>query len=232
MNKQQKAKLQSNQLVVKEARSNADAMNSIPAFAVAINSLDDINKKIGDHGTQQQIDQGGVKTEKDNVMGVLVDWMSEFAGSIHSIAVTKGDVVLRAKVDFSASKIEHMNPVDLITNAKIILDIAKTIAPDELLHVGLSEANLLEFENSFVTFSEIKSSSREAVIERAEHTSTLASLFGQANDLLTNIIDRLALQYRRTAPDYYAKIKASRNVVVTVSHKTKENTTPTIQPTN
>lgn len=222
MNKRQKAKLQTNQLFVKEAKSDDDLLSSIPAFSEAVNRLDEINNTIVDYGVKQETINTGVKVGKDNKMDVLIDWTSEFAGLMHSLAVKRGDYTLKAKVDFSASEIEHFNPSDLVTNAKIIAGLANTISPEELVYYGLSASDLIEFENALQAFAEVKSIVREVTIERVGHTTTLATLFQESNDLLLNTIDRLALQFRRKSPAYYAKLKAARNISINVTHKKKD----------
>jgi hypothetical protein len=158
---------------------------------------------------------------------------AELAGSIHSYGTDKGDETLKAKVNLSYSEIARLTPNELLIYVKLVLELAKSLSQDDLTHYGISAAEITEYESLLNLFTLVKSSTREISIERTIHTSSLASLFSQSSNLLTNIIDKLLLQFKRKSPDYFARIKSARNQSVGVSHKKKSgNSVSTSSTTN
>ena len=225
MNKYRTARLVSDELVVTEAEINKSSIDMIPAFAEGIAKLKANNAQIRATMALQEQSNEGLTTEKGNAQEHLVEWTIDVAGGVHSYAVAKGDNVLKAKVTFTNTEIEHMGFSQLINTANSVLELARGIAVDDLAHYGISAAEISEFEKGLTAFTSVKSSPREAKIEHSGYTDTIAKLQADSQVLL-NMMDKLASQFIRKAPTFYAIYPTSRKNRG-ASHRKKSDTSGT-----
>lgn len=221
MNKYQSAKQDSNKLVVKEARNNPASVNLIPKFASAIDKLESITIEIDEIRVQQEKDLTGVTTDKLFTMGNLIDYLVDIAGAIYAYALDKNDNSLMAKVNFTASEVEKMSQSEIITAAKIVNEEAGKVAASDMTDHGISADELKEFGELNDYFQVIKSSTREAIIDRSGSTEKLRKLFIEARKLVKGTLDRLAMQYKRKDPDFYLKYRAARIIIYNRPQKEK-----------
>ena len=219
MNDYQKAKLTSHKLIVIEARQYPNEVSLIPTFATGINRLETISNQIDVLSVQQTKNITGVTDDKNAVMEDVIDYMIELSGAVHSYAVSTNNQTLKAKVNYKESTIERMSQPDLITAAAIVIQEAEKIGP-ALASEGISTTELNEFRTAFDKFKETSSEPREAIIDRTGYTQQLADLFSEASDLKKNTLDRLAIQFKRKAPEFYAKYKSASMVIYKRRSKT------------
>lgn len=219
MNDYQKAKLTSHKLIVIEARQYPNVVSLIPTFATGINRLETISNQIDVLSVQQAKNITGVTDDKNAVMEDVIDYMIELSGAVHSYAVSTNNQTLKAKVNYKESTIERMSQPDLITAAAIVIEEADKIGP-ALANEGISTTELNEFRTAFDKFKETSSEPREAIIDRTGYTQQLADLFSEASDLKKNTLDRLAIQFKRKAPEFYAKYKSASMVIYKRRSKT------------
>jgi len=219
MNKYQIVKLESDELVVTEAENNQVITDSIPAFAEGIVSLKGYNTQIrGLYAEQQQVITG-IATEKANATNSVVHWTIDFGGGIHSYAIAIGDSLLSEKVDFCQSEIAGLRASELLARATNVLGLAQGISADNLAHYGMTASDVTAFTAAVQTFSDLKSKPREAIIDRSGSTDSIAEIFVKSDYLGDHTLDRLALQFQRTAPEFYVIYKTARVATVTTAHK-------------
>ena len=219
MNDYQKTKQTSHQLIVIEARQYPNVVSLIPTFATGVDRLETISNQIDVLRVQQSRNITGVTDDKNAVMEDVIDYMIELSGAVHSYAVSTNNQTLKAKVNYKESTIERMSQPDLITAAAIVIEEADKIGP-ALANEGISTADLNEFRTAFDKFKETSSEPREAIIDRTGYTQQLADLFSEASDLKKNTLDRLAIQFKRKAPEFYAKYKSASMVIYKRRSKT------------
>ncbi len=210
MNKHQIAKLDSLKLIVKESENNPDSIARIPKFAMVVDRIKEICADIDACQIVQQKDLTGITTDKELALENLSDSSIEIAGALYSLAHDQNNHTLMARVNFKPTKIGNMNQSDLLATAGIILDEATKISGDELVNEGISTEELTNYRELINFFDTIKSSKKEAVIDRSGTTERLSKLFEEANTLVKNKLDRLALQFKRKDPEFYLKYKAAR----------------------
>ena len=209
MNKYRSARLASDELVVTEAEKNASSINKIPAFAQGIAKLKDNNTRIRAAMLKQSQSTGGATTNKDIAREELENCMIEVAGGIHSYAVAKNNNVLKARVEIAGSDIEHMRYSDLITTASSLLELAGEIEPEDLAHYGISADDVARFEIALQAFDGLKTSPKEATIEHSGYTDAIATIQADSQ-LILDMLDKLAVQFRRKDPVYYDIYTTSR----------------------
>ena len=226
MNNFQISTLTSYKLIVTEAKNNPTALAMIPTFAKAITRLEGITNEITDLNVQQSKDLTGITEDKKALREELADYVIDVAGAVHSIANSKGDKTLQAKVNFKTNTVHVMNQNDLTNAAAVVLEEAGKIPAKTLAEEGITADEMTQFAEVFTQFGGTANGKREAVIERSSYTDRLSELFTEAADLKKNTLDRLATQYQRKAPEFYNKYKAAATVI----HKRGSKANPTPPP--
>jgi hypothetical protein len=227
MNDYQTAKQTSFKLIAKEARNYPTEVSLIPTFATGIARLEAISTQIDVISTQQAKDITGITSDKNSLMEVVIDYLVDVSGAVHSYAIATGDQTLQAKVNYKEYAIAKMPQPDLTKAAAIVIEEAERIAPELLAKEGITASELAEFKTATNKFKELSSDPRAAIIDRSGYTQQIADLFAEASDLKKNTLDRLASQFRRKAPEFYLKYKAAATVIFKRGSKTP--TTPDVK---
>jgi len=226
MNNYQIAKLDSDELVVQEAESSPEITGSVPAFASGIATLKANNAAIRSLGVKQESTSSGVTTNKRNAVTSLIDWTVEVAGAVHSYAVGKSDNNLIEQSDIKVNDIAHIKLSNIITKAQLVINLAKSVPIDELTKHGITALEITELENALELSKGLKSSTKDATIDRSGYTEQIAAIYADSQYLLSNSLDRIALQFKRREPAFYARYRTARSASVSASHKKKDNNTP------
>jgi len=219
MNNYQNAKLDSNKLVVTESKNNPESIAKVPTFATTISKLEEINQALDRYRIDQEKDLTGITADKMASFEDLIDFTIEFSGAVYSYAAEKRDHALMSVVNFKPSIIGGMTQSDVVNTAGIVLKASKKLSANDLAQEGISAEDITSFETLIDYFKSIKTSNREAVIDRSSVTSKINDLFEEANSLVKNKLDRLAVQFKRKDPDFYLKYKAARNVNYPTANK-------------
>lgn len=118
-----------------------------------------------------------------------------------------------ARVDLKPTYFEKMTQAEIISVAGIIMEAASKLSPEALANEDISAEEISTYAKLISFFKAIKSSKREAVIDRSGTTEKLNQLFEEANALIKEKLDRLARQFKRKDPDFFLKYKAARTVL-------------------
>lgn len=212
MNKTQTAQLASNKLIVKETTTDPEGLAMVPKFAKGITRLSEINTEIDSFGIDQEKDLTGITIDKEKTMLSLMDYTIEVAGAEHSYAHETGNHTLMSRVDYESSAIKHLTQPELLTVSGIILEEALKIPAEKLSDEGVSAEDLTTLKELIAIFNDVKSSPKEALIDRSGVTEKLRDLFAEARGIIKNSLDKLAPQYKRKAPEFYRRYKAARKV--------------------
>jgi hypothetical protein len=227
MNKYQTARLDSLKLIVKESNNNPNSIALVPKFGVVINRIGTICTEIESHQVQQEKDLTGITTDKDLAHENLIDSTVEIAGAVYSYAHDMNNNTLMSKVNYKSTSIEKMTQSEVVAVAGIILEEALKVPATDLVNEGISTEEMTAYEELISHFKNIKSSKREAVIDRSGTTEKINDLFREASTLVKDKLDRLAAQFKRKDPDFYLKYKAARAVQYhTAPKKSAEETNP------
>lgn len=143
----------------------------------------------------------------------LIDSSLEIAGAIYSYAHDEKNNELMARVDLKPTYFEKMTQAEIISVAGIIMEAASKLSPEALANEDISAEEISTYAKLISFFKAIKSSKREAVIDRSGTTEKLNQLFEEANALIKEKLDRLARQFKRKDPDFFLKYKAARTVL-------------------
>ena len=208
-------------LIVKEAKNYPEVVSLIPSFQAGINRLEVITNAMADISVQQAKDITGVTADKNDLMDLIVDYLVDVAGAVHSYAISRDDKILLAKVNYKESTVSKMASIDLITAASIVLMEVDKLAPGDLANEGIDITEINDFRVAVDKFKDVSSDPRVAIIDRSGYTQKLADLFAEANHIKKNTLDRLASQFRRKSPEFYLKYKAAATIIYRQSTKAK-----------
>jgi hypothetical protein len=86
---------------------------------------------------------------------------------------------------------------------------------DDLADHGVTSAKLTALKKKIDGFDTISTKPRQSVAKRSAATTRLPVLFRKACRCLSKQLDRLMVQFKSTAPEFYAKHQAARSVVST-----------------
>lgn len=212
MNKYQSVRLQMLELVTKEALNYPASVEGIPMFARGINRLRAITGDITQLNAQQSTMLAGITEKKNDAVENLVELLLEISGVVYSYAEMQNDAVLKGKVNVKISLIAHARLDKLIAVADTVLIQARSVPQGILADFGVSPEELSAFEAVLQEVKSLKSAPREATLERSGYTEQLSVLFDEANQLLKETLDKLAQQFKRKDPAFYAKYKTIRSM--------------------
>jgi len=212
MNKYQTAKIDSLKLIVKESGNNPESIAKVPKFGIIVNRINEICNEIEPHRIEQEKNLTGITVDKDIIVGNLKDSTVEISGAIYSLANDRNDNALMARVNYKPTRIEKMSQAKLVAVASIVLEEALKISPADLANEGINAEELSAYRELIARFSVVKTSKKEAVIDRSGTTEKLNILFKEANSLVKDKLDRLAVQFKRKDAAFYLKYKAARTV--------------------
>jgi len=219
MNKYQTARLDSLNLIVKESNNNPDSIALVPNFGIVINRIGAICTDIESCQVIQEKDLTGITADKEVDFENLTDTTVEISGAVYSYAHDMKDNTMMAKVNLKSKAIERMTQSEVVAVAGITLEEALKVPAADLANEGISAAEMTDFKQLISHFKSIKSSKREAVIDRSGTTEKITKLFKEASSLLNNKLDRLAAQFKRKDPEFYLKYKAARSVQYRAAQK-------------
>lgn len=174
---------------------------------------------------QRNAREGRVLT-KAGATDAMIDEGMLVAGAISSLAGERGETVLAAKfdlheTDFRATRDELMDDL-----AQTVFDAGQKLLDDEAVHPpaagaptaadhGLTDAALQVLKARIGVYAAAVNSPRAAGIDISAATGQVPELIRQADAVIKGTLDKLALQFKKTAPDFFNKFQAARRIVNT-----------------
>jgi hypothetical protein len=138
--------------------------------------------------------------------------LAEVAGAVHACAVATGNVELAAKVDFGRAELTRGADKTVINRAEELHGIASAVV-QSLKDYGVNQTKLDALETKIESFRKTHSAPRQRVTQSSAATSQLAKLLSEFNDLLGARLDRLMVQFKTSAPDFFNEYQSARVIV-------------------
>ena len=184
---------------------------TLPAFAEAVTEFRDVIPEI--HGLAQvQANGVGAVEEKQAAFDDMVGAAEETAAATHAYAVKAGEHELTVRVDYSRSDIEDGRESEVVTRCRDIHAAANDNLAD-LAGYGVTAAKLTAFKKKTDTFEGLQPKPRQRIAKRRAATKSLPQRFGSADLILGDRMDKLALQFKGSAPDFFNEYQAARAIV-------------------
>ncbi len=214
MNYIQTAQLESYKLIVFEAETYKESIADIPKFASSITKLQEICNEIDKIRVEQESDLTGITEDKLKILDDLITEIVYLSGALQSYAREKENNTLYERINFKEYLLIRAAHLSVSSAAGIIIDEAEKLSPEDLAAEGIGTGDLERFKKLHVEFKNKMQTPRQAIINRKVYTEKIADLLREAYELKKDILDNLAVQFRKRNPEFYFKYKAACNVII------------------
>ena len=198
--------------LLKLLRSNRSLWKDSVPFVNAVNQLEGLLAEIEATRLITDEDHTGLIVEKTNLQNSLITRAFEIVSILHAMASGTKNNILLGKVNFPISELQRQRDRELASTCKMIAVIARDNLPS-LAGYPIAEPELAGFEEQIIQYEGDLPNHRVSVAERKAANVKLKDLHKQADDVLTNQIDRLMFLFRTAKPDFYAAYLNARKIV-------------------
>lgn len=206
----QQYKLRMYRTVVSVCASNEGIVKTIPAFFNGLVSLKEQIDQLEKLEKIQASPTQGITKQKDKLKLELTELILIVSGGLHAYAVSIEDLELKKKSEFS-SAIKLLHQSELLN----ISEMVQAEAVNHLSHIsdfGVTNDSLSLLKTLTDQFRLVITKPTEARIDKSGATASIQETFKKADALLKGQLDKLALQFKKDAPDFYHIYKSSRNI--------------------
>ncbi len=226
MNTTQTNKLRAYQAVDLVLESNQSIWESLPAFATAVGEFTAILPEI-QALAQTQASREGAANEKAYALAALGDAAFEIGAAVHAYAVTTHDFALEGRVDFSRTFVIAGREAAVLARVRDI-HAAATVQLTNLGDYGITQAKLTAFKKKIDAFEAALAKPRQQIVTGSAATQNLQAQFNEADAILSKRLDKLVVQFKTSAPDFFNAYQTARSVVdIRGTRKSKATPAPT-----
>ena len=193
--------------------SNAAKWSSIPKITALKNQFAALIESIGTVAHAQDQAKTYLGKNKTQLKRTVADKADILNDSLEAMALFNNDTVVAARMKDSFTSLFRLNNVDFMARVKEIIQTADDNAEVLNTDFGVSAEQIAGLKADADLFAETNGLPRAYQIASRQATQELESLFAQANDVLTNGLDKLMSIFRRSDPAFYNGYLPAREVV-------------------
>lgn len=199
--------------------------SGLKAFADGVTELGALVAEIEAQAATQTQPSGDADAKKEARLA-LAAYSVAIAGAVHAYA-TKNDLPdLAARTDYSETDLAKGRPADVISRNNDVL-AAATENLAQLGDHGVTEEKLTKLGDLISAYRGAAPGPRNRRTKVSAATGALDTAFDTLDDLFKKQLDRLVLQFRADAPDFYAEYQAARVIVDNPGSRGDGGTPPT-----
>ena len=187
------------------------AATALPALVAVTEELNELLEGIETQFKKQQA-LSGVSLEKTAALQALANAGFEIISAVQSCAAATGNPELAGKTNFKRGKLNRGADKTILNRAEEIHEIATAVL-SSLADYGVTQAKLNAFSKKIEALRKAHPAPRQRVNAGRSATKQLAELFQELTDLLRKRADRLLVQFRESAPEFYNEYQSARTVV-------------------
>lgn len=227
MTSRQEAKLSMYDAVLAHCNANGTIVASVPAFETAIDDLEDIVEDIRQASQDELHATGGYTDNKTEQRQILSTITLDVASAIFAFATSNNDLVLKEQVNINSSYLQRQRDEVLgsVCNNILIIGNANAAA---LIPFGVTAAKLTQLNTAISNYNIAVPGHRNAVSNRVSVKGSMKELFKDADMLLKERADKLAVQFKTAEPDFYYAYKNNRIIIDSPTSNTQVSGTVTI----
>ncbi len=162
---------------------------------------------------------------------MLGDAAYEVAAATRACAVASGNKELAARVNISRSALTDGRDPEIVARCQDIHAVATQYLAS-LADYGVNSTKLNTLKKKIDAFQAAQPKPRQGRATTSAATKMLASLFAQADELLTKRLDGLAVQFKDAQPDFYNAYRTVRRIVSNPAGRASEPATNVIVASN
>jgi len=185
-----------------------------PNAAVAAIVAEYIQRNAGTEEIRQAagISTKGTTLDKNQEEELLADQIYEISSALYAMAVRTGNVALQQKTGHTESELLTAREGELVITANIVVAMARENL-QALADYGIDAARADALEEQSARFGARVSAPRAEIVGRKAANAHLRGEFDAITDLLEHQLDRMMVQFRRSAPDFYTAYMSARTIV-------------------
>ncbi len=187
------------------------AATTLPALVAVTEELTELLEGIDTQFNKQQA-SSGVTLEKTAALQALANAGFEIISAVQSCAAATGNAELAGRADFQRGALTRGADRTVLNRSEQIHEIATAVLPS-LADFGVTQAKLNAFSKKIEAFRKAHPAPRQRVNSSSSATKQLAEQFAELNVLLRKRADRLLVQFRESAPEFYNEYQSARTVV-------------------
>jgi hypothetical protein len=212
MTTNQENKLTMYEAVITYLGNQNELTKDLPNFSECYAQLKETVNKINENKKIQETQIKGITKHKNEWRDVLVDLASEVANKVKAYATFAKNTILKQEVDYTDTALRKVANNVLKDRAQIIHDKAKENLA-ELATYRVNQALLDKLIEAIEKFGEAMPSTRVSQVNKKGITTTLKTLFVEADSLLKDKLDSLLLILRKDEPELYKGYTNARIII-------------------
>lgn len=211
MKKTYASRLNMNKVLLAHLEKNIDIINQVPAFFTAYQQLKENVNAISSTDEGYLAKREGTTTDKNVQRSQLQKKLFAASSLMVAFATKTGNNELLKKISFTRHELNRLADEALVTTARIITAAARE-HQDELAPYSLSAVMISEVEALTTSFEKNSVKPELAIKERIRLGKSLATLFIENTALLRRQMDKLAIAFADTNPDFYQDYLQCRSI--------------------
>lgn len=220
MNAKQEAKLSMYDAVIAHCNANSSVIAAIPAFTTAFGlfktKVDAIKAAMQAEATIIT----GVSIDKAQLKQTLIRKALAIAAAVYAYATVTNNFKLKEQVNYCYSDLNRSRD-EMLTPATLIIYNAANANSAALADYGITAATLNLFDTAINNYREKLAAPRNAVSLRSAYGTSIVTTFRQADKILKDQVDKIAVQFLTTNQHFYNAYKNNRIIIDAPTSKAK-----------
>ena len=202
----------------------------LPKFGESYDAFTGCVKRLDKLALRSAEKTDGITLNKRQLRVSMCELGAEIAGSVATYGTKTGNLELAGKVNYSYSDLFGGRGVASADSCQIVLDAAKQNVA-ALGPFGTTPEKLTDFEQRIGAYRGVVEKPRNARKTGKTVTEQIKKEFETADNILAEELDKLVLQFKNSAPQFFADYQNARIIVDdAATHDTGDATTPSPQP--
>lgn len=198
--------------------ANSTVVSTVPAFQAASDKLGTLIQDIRDVDSGRKTIKAGKGDLKVKAKNELAEAVYEAASALYTFALENDLPDLIERTDNSESFYKKMRDTNLISEAADIVKLTEG-RETELLQHGLTAEEIADIGTKSTALQNAIVAMGTSSGESMNATKSVYELIGEAKDLVNKQLDRHAVRFRKSNPDFYNQyVTASRVIDTGVRH--------------
>jgi hypothetical protein len=193
---------------------NVAKFTELPAILTEMTRLREIKAKIEEALKLQTNATAGTSDATAEAKEALLELLHIIRYSLNSLARKTGKAQLRAIVNHTPSQLRHLRISTLLTVAGTVLEEAIPVL-SELAVYGVNVETTDSLKVAIEQFSECSTIGSNSVSKRVGAGASIEDLIDEANDILTEDVDKLLDRFRVTDVSFFNSYNSARKVRLT-----------------
>jgi hypothetical protein len=212
MHSKQEARLNMYHAVIAHCNANPAIVATVVAFQTTLTSFKAKVSSIQTTAQQEAQVISGVATDKKVLRASLCQQGADIAAVVYAYAASIGNNTLKESMAFSRSDLRNMRDDQLAPTSLNIHDTANANLVS-LAFYGITAPMLASFNSLIEDYSDAVPTPRNAAVLRKTYSAELKTLFIEADSLLTEQMDKTAVQFKAANLQFYDAYKNNRIII-------------------